>query len=627
MSARVRGAVLALTAAGLLGAAVPLPWWSGHPSLSRDDGSLRVIESMSVEVGVLGFEGCRGVGGDDPKCEYHSHTEGTKSWNPGTQFAGFGFATLATSLLATLLLLIEGVAAATETLGIRRKVAVGAAVACALAGVSGALFLFLAPDIHSVPYAMLAPKLALGGVVLGLVASLIAMRPDREPRAKVPKAPKVKAPKPEKVPKPAKAPKPGKPRPDPVPIGAVPPGTAFPPIDFLALMEEPPPDRPSSPTANLPPPWQSPPEPSPSLPGAAGVLGTNMPQPMYPDMPPIRPAFPGPPGYTPQEPPPPAGNGVPAFGPNAPTLFPHQQTNRPPTSFDQLMPPPPPRPEGSTRPPPIPTAPPHASTQIAPPPTPPPGTPMPPMPPDALVMPIAGQTMPPTVIPVPPIAPPPVPRSGKPTGPPPFKSMVPAAAAAAIASIPDSIQANAPGAKPDEAGEHTSETNAFAPASSENTDMGPVIDPPPPADLDGRLDTSSEMSETVERSAEEVAAMRKAHEARAAASKAEVEASDETVPREKPSLASPPQTLSGVAPAPGGRPSGPIASAASATTPATTSAAGSIPLSTASPDLPAPTPAQLSTEGPVPACPQCESPMTWVEKHLRFYCGSCRMYF
>jgi hypothetical protein len=50
-------------------------------------------------------------------------------------------------------------------------------------------------------------------------------------------------------------------------------------------------------------------------------------------------------------------------------------------------------------------------------------------------------------------------------------------------------------------------------------------------------------------------------------------------------------------------------------------------MSTASPDLPEPTTAQLSADGPAPACPQCESPMSWVDKHLRFYCSSCRMYF
>lgn len=28
-----------------------------------------------------------------------------------------------------------------------------------------------------------------------------------------------------------------------------------------------------------------------------------------------------------------------------------------------------------------------------------------------------------------------------------------------------------------------------------------------------------------------------------------------------------------------------------------------------------------------PACPQCEAPMAWAEKHHRYYCGDCRMYF
>ncbi|HEY5937199.1 MAG TPA: hypothetical protein VIU61_21260 [Kofleriaceae bacterium] len=55
---------------------------------------------------------------------------------------------------------------------------------------------------------------------------------------------------------------------------------------------------------------------------------------------------------------------------------------------------------------------------------------------------------------------------------------------------------------------------------------------------------------------------------------------------------------------------------------------GKAPISTAPTSLPPP---KQQTEnvpsGPTPACPQCESPMSWVEEHLRFYCRSCRMYF
>ena len=51
------------------------------------------------------------------------------------------------------------------------------------------------------------------------------------------------------------------------------------------------------------------------------------------------------------------------------------------------------------------------------------------------------------------------------------------------------------------------------------------------------------------------------------------------------------------------------------------------PLSTAPASLPPPKTATLPVSGPTPACPQCESPMAWVEEHLRFYCKSCRMYF
>jgi hypothetical protein len=52
-----------------------------------------------------------------------------------------------------------------------------------------------------------------------------------------------------------------------------------------------------------------------------------------------------------------------------------------------------------------------------------------------------------------------------------------------------------------------------------------------------------------------------------------------------------------------------------------------LPISTAPESLPPPKDTKLQVTGPSPACPQCESPMAWVEEHLRFYCKSCRMYF
>jgi len=52
-----------------------------------------------------------------------------------------------------------------------------------------------------------------------------------------------------------------------------------------------------------------------------------------------------------------------------------------------------------------------------------------------------------------------------------------------------------------------------------------------------------------------------------------------------------------------------------------------VPITTAPSTLPPPNATQTATSGPSPACPQCESPMAWVEEHLRFYCKACRMYF
>jgi hypothetical protein len=51
------------------------------------------------------------------------------------------------------------------------------------------------------------------------------------------------------------------------------------------------------------------------------------------------------------------------------------------------------------------------------------------------------------------------------------------------------------------------------------------------------------------------------------------------------------------------------------------------PISTAPSHLSPPKPTEIAASGPTPACPQCESPMAWVEEHLRFYCKQCRMYF
>jgi hypothetical protein len=62
------------------------------------------------------------------------------------------------------------------------------------------------------------------------------------------------------------------------------------------------------------------------------------------------------------------------------------------------------------------------------------------------------------------------------------------------------------------------------------------------------------------------------------------------------------------------------------TTPQARGSMPRLPISTAPDSLPPPKDNKQAL-GPSPACPQCESPMAWVEEHLRFYCKSCRMYF
>jgi hypothetical protein len=52
-----------------------------------------------------------------------------------------------------------------------------------------------------------------------------------------------------------------------------------------------------------------------------------------------------------------------------------------------------------------------------------------------------------------------------------------------------------------------------------------------------------------------------------------------------------------------------------------------VPISTAPSSLSPPQATEAMASGPTPACPQCDSPMAWVDLHLRFYCRQCRMYF
>jgi len=84
----------------------------------------------------------------------------------------------------------------------------------------------------------------------------------------------------------------------------------------------------------------------------------------------------------------------------------------------------------------------------------------------------------------------------------------------------------------------------------------------------------------------------------------------------------PPIIAAPAPPAPAPAPAPPPAPA-----PAPAERASPVPISTAPTSLPPPKTAQFTTSGPTPACPQCESPMAWVEEHLRFYCKQCRMYF
>jgi hypothetical protein len=182
-------------------------------------------------------------------------------------------------------------------------------------------------------------------------------------------------------------------------------------------------------------------------------------------------------------------------------------------------------------------------------------------------------------------------------------------------------------------GDSTAPTDAV-PEGAEPTDMGPLIDPPAPEDMDGRLDTASDMMETIERSGSEAEAMRagiRRRETPPPFKTVDRAVEDETVPRERPSasqiLTSAPKTPPPSRDKPASTPPPVVAATPAPVVHTPAPAKTPIPMSTASPDLPPPTEGQAATDGPAPACPQCDSPMTWVEKHLRFYCQTCRMYF
>src|SRR5258705_8859654 len=145
MGTRIRGAVLAFAAALLVALSVPMSWWSGPPTMGT-----KVVKEMSVDIGLLGFEGCRGVGGNEVQCQHQSHTDGRSSLRPSMGFAIAGFATLASALLAAALLALQGFAGVTDRQALRRKLAIGALIASAFVGACGAVFVLLAPDVHAV---------------------------------------------------------------------------------------------------------------------------------------------------------------------------------------------------------------------------------------------------------------------------------------------------------------------------------------------------------------------------------------------------------------------------------------------------------------------------------------------
>jgi len=236
----------------------------------------------------------------------------------------------------------------------------------------------------------------------------------------------------------------------------------------------------------------------------------------------------------------------------------------------------------------------------------------------------------------PPAPPPPPPMSsaaprspfGRTTPPPPNRAKPATAAPCPRPSIQIHARGSAPSISPEKRSKPTI-SHAIPPP--------PVAEPRarPETEQDGRLEVGMRTTEPI--TSVEAEAVRPDTAQVEAAAEAVGDSTDVGVAIEPPSMATsptdtpaspppvvtpPPIIAAPAPPAPAPAPAPPPAPA-----PAPAERASPVPISTAPTSLPPPKTAQFTTSGPTPACPQCESPMAWVEEHLRFYCKQCRMYF
>jgi hypothetical protein len=575
MSSRLAGAILALTAAALLALSlVTSAWWAGHPEV---DG--RTIELKTVHVGLHGAEGCN-TGGDGG-CT-------SLSMPSGFQITGYiGLAVVALLTIGAVLLAISTLRSAEGRKSLA-KIVIGLMVGAALVAVAlivqGPKMTGSARQI-SIPIGYGMFLFWIGGVTV-IAGAVLAMRPLPKPELRPSRA--------------AYAP------------GLDAPPTPSQPVDMMALLQQ---DS-LRPAALGPEPMLgravAPPAGA-GLAGPSGPLGPNsgQPSPLFEAAPGLRPLYDANPsvggsgGYVPQPQPPlplqgpapvPRARVAAMAGLPTPASISAQEPARVTTMGAAVSPPPPPPPKIPTIPPPprsiSPTAPP-LPTRTRPQSVPPP--------PGAISARLKASSVPPPVRPGMPV--PSTPRTlAAAVVPPPASYQLPTRAVTDPGDLGETIDrdammktldrgddANVQVGRPStnsEIGDSTDASVALPEAESTDvrapldTEEAPVVPPPTEAEEaetnaieKQTLDVDTSVQEKVE--AEPVAAV--------AAVAAEPAAASTSAPK--------------------------------------------IPITTAPDSLPPPTEKQAATSGPSPACPQCESPMAWVEEHLRFYCKSCRMYF
>lgn len=624
MASRVAGAVLALTAAGLLAASVVVvPWWAGHPTFKGAE-----LKTKEITVGPLGATGCN-TGGDGA----------CMSVPVDATFETAGYALVGVASLLVLVLVAIGVFAFTAAPR-RKTFAVFAIVGAVIAAGLGVVLFLVEPQVRTeTPLPMgIGLYTFFGGVAMTLVTSVVALRMQDAARPRVQLAP------------------PRQQRPSAKDMQPAPqPG-----VDVQALLAD---DalRPSRPAMQPPAAVQSP---GGALPGPSGPLG----QPLFNSAPQLKPLYevqgfvPKPSVNLPTRAPTPiprdqisahAGIPTPASIQAQPDLAGGDgETDRDllginkPKPFAAFAAPAPRAKAPSIAPTPSPASAPAPAAARPTPPPPKSATIPPPMKPQVkspTIPPPRSATLPPPMKSPSPPKPLALPR--QPSPPPssatvPPQPLAPNATLATSAAVPPPPNATLRAETNTEdfdalktaAAEPKKPVLATAPADRPSFDAmktyevppKPAVPFPPRTELRAHSDrkqrlltedigSSTSIDTDVQAQAiDENAVAPDTFESMTAEQQRPPTATAETSLDDAPRPAAS-TDVNPVAPA-----------VAERLKPAEKP---KLPISTAPDSLPPPSAQQQTTSGPSPACPQCEAPMAWVEAHLRFYCKSCKMYF